>query len=195
MRVEIRRLHRRLKATSVFITHDQIEAMTLADRLVVMKDGRIEQIGAPAEVYRAPASLFVAGFIGSPLMNLLPARRIAADVIAFRDGTQLRLSRSAVPIPRAEELILGFRPEEAIIAEKGPETLSFAIEMTEEIGTGRLLHGRIAETEAVLALPAGARALAQGTPVALRVPETALHLFDADTGLRLDNPPLTLAAE
>src|SRR5204862_3167902 len=74
MRVEIRRLHRRLKATSIFVTHDQVEAMTLADRLVVMNHGRIEQVGYPADVYRRPASRFVAGFIGSPPMNFLAAR-------------------------------------------------------------------------------------------------------------------------
>jgi sn-glycerol 3-phosphate transport system ATP-binding protein len=196
MRVEIRRLHRRLKATSVFVTHDQIEAMTLADRLVVMNGGRIEQIGAPAEVYRAPASLFVAGFIGSPAMNLMPGRRTGPDLIELAGGAGLRLPRSAVPVPQGPALVLGFRPEEAVIAEKpGPDTLPFSVEMIEEIGTGRLLHGRIAETEAVIVLPVGARTVASGATVAFRVPETALHLFDANTGLRMDSPPLTLAAE
>ena len=83
MRVEIKRLHQRLGATSIFVTHDQVEAMTLADRLVVMNEGRIEQVGAPAEVYRRPASRFVAGFIGSPAMNFFPARLVSSDVVAL----------------------------------------------------------------------------------------------------------------
>lgn len=90
---------------------------------------------------------------------------------------------------------LGFRPEEATIAEKGAETLSFTLEMVEEIGTGRLLHGRMAETEVVLALPATTRTLTPGMVVGVHVPETELHLFDSDTGLRLSGSLLTLAAE
>ena len=95
MRVEIRRLHRRLGATSVFVTHDQIEAMTLADRLVVMNQGRIEQVGTPAEVYRRPASRFVAGFIGSPPMNFLEAHLVDPATIALPDGRRLRLGAGA----------------------------------------------------------------------------------------------------
>src|SRR5262249_15522696 len=91
MRVEIKRLHQRLGATSVFVTHDQVEAMTLADRLVVMNSGRIEQMGAPADVYRRPASRFVAGFIGSPPMNFLPAQVVSRNVVALAHDGEVRL--------------------------------------------------------------------------------------------------------
>src|SRR5262249_40726792 len=86
MRIEIRRLHNRLKATSVFVTHDQVEAMTLADRVVVMNAGCIEQVGAPTEIYRRPATRFVASFIGSPAMNLLPGRVASAGVLETAGG-------------------------------------------------------------------------------------------------------------
>src|SRR5262249_56826103 len=93
MRVEIKRLHKRLGATSVFVTHDQVEAMTLADRLVVLNQGRIEQVGAPADVYRRPVTRFVAGFIGSPPMNVFPGRVMAPDLVALEDDPAQPLAR------------------------------------------------------------------------------------------------------
>ena len=94
MRIEIRRLHQRLNATSIFVTHDQIEAMTLADRLVVMNEGRIEQVGAPADVYRRPSSRYVAGFIGSPAMNFFEARVRAPEVVIVAEDDQAAGRRS-----------------------------------------------------------------------------------------------------
>jgi sn-glycerol 3-phosphate transport system ATP-binding protein len=193
MRVEIRRLHRRLKATSIFVTHDQIEAMTLADRLVVMNRGRIEQVGAPAEVYRRPASRFVAGFIGSPPMNFLAARLAAPDVAALGDGSRLRLPAAAGGTDAA--VVLGFRPEDVRLEPRpGADGLPFELEMVEELGAGRLLHGRIAGTECVLALAAGGDAPLAGN-VLVRIPPDAIHLFDADSGTRLQSGRESLAAE
>ena len=195
MRVEIRRLHRRLKATSVFVTHDQIEAMTLADRLVVMNQGRVEQVGAPAEVYRHPASRFVAGFIGSPPMNFLEARMTAPGLAVLGDGARLRLS-GAAGLPMSETpFVLGFRPEEARLAERaGADTLPFELEMVEELGAGRLLHGRIAGTECVLALASGAEQAAEGE-LAVRLPPDSIHLFDAAGGARIAPGQESLAAQ
>src|SRR5882724_10627493 len=193
MRVEIRRLHRRLKATSVFVTHDQIEAMTLADRLVVMNQGRIEQVGAPADVYRRPASRFVAGFIGSPPMNFLEARLAAPDVAALGDGSRLRLAEAAGGIDAP--VVLGFRPEDARLELRpGADCLPFELEMVEELGAGRLLHGRIAEAECVLALAAGSELPAEGK-LLVRIPPDAIHLFDADSGTRRISGPESLAAQ
>src|SRR5207244_9553442 len=112
MRVEIRRLHRRLKATSIFVTHDQIEAMTLADRLVVMNRGRIEQVGAPEEVYRRPASRFVAGFIGSPPMNFIEAQVQAPDWLELADRSKLHVPATLSRPPEAGRVGLGIRPED-----------------------------------------------------------------------------------
>jgi ABC-type sugar transport system ATPase subunit len=105
MRIEIRRLHQRLNATSVFVTHDQIEAMTLADRLVVMNEGRIEQVGAPADVYRRPSTHYVAGFIGSPAMNFFDARVVTADRVTFGRNAALGLPRNG-NLPPAGNAVL-----------------------------------------------------------------------------------------
>jgi sn-glycerol 3-phosphate transport system ATP-binding protein len=193
MRVEIRRLHRRLKATSIFVTHDQIEAMTLADRLVVMNRGRIEQVGAPAEVYRRPASRFVAGFIGSPPMNFLEARLAAPDVAALADGSRLRLPEAIGGIEAP--VVVGFRPEDVRLeARPGADGLAFELEMVEELGAGRLLHGKIAGTECVLALAAGSDVPAAGG-LQVRIPPDAIHLFEADSGTRVVPGRASLAAQ
>ncbi|CAK8739494.1 sn-glycerol-3-phosphate import ATP-binding protein UgpC [Sodalis praecaptivus] len=122
MRLELQQLHRRLKTTSLYVTHDQVEAMTLAERVVVLNQGRVEQIGTPTEIYRRPATLFVAGFMGSPAMNLLPGR-ISAD------GCWLRLDNGpalALPVVRADlagrALTAGIRPEQIQRASRNPRT-------------------------------------------------------------------------
>jgi sn-glycerol 3-phosphate transport system ATP-binding protein len=185
MRIEIRRLHQRLNATSIFVTHDQIEAMTLADRLVVMNAGRIEQAGTPAEVYRRPSTRYVAGFIGSPAMNFFPARAIAADRIAFGADAALDLPRNTGRLPESNGITLGVRPEEIQIVPGGGEgTLPFDIEMVEELGSGRLLYGRLAETDCILASPS-ATASSAGQKIFVRIPAESVHLFNAETGARI----------
>jgi sn-glycerol 3-phosphate transport system ATP-binding protein len=186
MRIEIRRLHQRLNATSVFVTHDQIEAMTLADRLVVMNEGRIEQVGAPADVYRQPSSHYVAGFIGSPAMNFFDARMVAADRIAFGRNASLSLPGNGTLPPAGAALILGVRPEDLQITPDGGDgSFPFEIEMTEELGAGRLLYGRLADTDCIAATPA-AMAPAAGKPVFARIPAGSVHLFSADGGARIN---------
>jgi sn-glycerol 3-phosphate transport system ATP-binding protein len=185
MRVEIKRLHQRLGATSIFVTHDQVEAMTLADRLVVMNKGRIEQLGAPAEVYRRPASRFVAGFIGSPPMNFFPARLAMPDLIVLESEQRLRLAADGGALPVGSAVIVGFRPEDMQLAQPASaDAIPFSTDMVEELGAGKLLHGRLAGMECVAALPS-AGAPATLATLSLRIPPECIHLFNAETGLRV----------
>jgi sn-glycerol 3-phosphate transport system ATP-binding protein len=193
MRVEIKRLHQRLGATSIFVTHDQVEAMTLADRLVVMNKGRIEQVGAPAEVYRLPASRFVAGFIGSPPMNFLPARVVSPDLIALDSGHRLALAGSARSLPVGAAVVAGFRPEDLRL-EASADAIPFETEMVEELGASRLLHGRLAGADCIVAVPSGVAAATLG-PLFVRIVPGCLHLFDAETGNRVEPLPAALVAE
>ncbi|AUH62774.1 sn-glycerol-3-phosphate import ATP-binding protein UgpC [Paracoccus zhejiangensis] len=163
MRLEIKELQKRLRTTSLYVTHDQLEAMTLADRLVVLNMGKVEQIGTPLEVYRRPASAFVAGFIGSPAMNLIPAR--------------------AVPhLPgSAHAGLLGIRPEDMDITADGP--IELRINAVEELGAQRLVHGLVGGEAFTVTAPSDADL---GEVLRLSVPAQALHRFDADSGKRLD---------
>jgi len=176
MRSEIRQLQRRLGTTSVYVTHDQVEAMTLADRLVVLNGGRVEQIGAPLEVYRRPASVFVAGFIGAPAMNLLAVER---------DGDLLRLGPRALPnpVPGRGAALLGLRAEDLHLLSPGhPAGLPVQVGHVEELGPQRLIHGTAEGQPIICALASD-----QPVPQALTIgfAPGAAHLFDAGTGLRL----------
>jgi sn-glycerol 3-phosphate transport system ATP-binding protein len=191
MRIEIRKLHNRLGVTSIFVTHDQIEAMTLADRLVVMNAGRIEQVGAPDDVYRRPATKFVAGFVGSPSMNLIAC--------AVASPSQLRAESRVFPVAQSlqtgQKVLLGVRPEDVIVcAALEPGSTQMDVDFIEELGSFRMLHGRVAEGDFCVQIPASDR---RGTgPLALRLDPLKLHLFDNDTGLRIDPaPPHAAAAE
>jgi sn-glycerol 3-phosphate transport system ATP-binding protein len=186
MRIEIRRLHQRLNATSIFVTHDQIEAMTLADRLVVMNEGRIEQVGTPADVYRRPSSHYVAGFIGSPAMNFFEARVLAPDRVAFGSNAALSLPRNTRLPAVGETVMLGVRPEEMQIAHaSGGDAFPFDVEMVEELGASRLLYGRLAETDCIVATPS-AIAPSPGKAVFARIHAESVHLFSAESGTRID---------
>ncbi len=177
MRIEIRKLHNRLGATSVFVTHDQIEAMTLADRLVVMNAGRVEQNGTPSEVYSKPASKFVAGFIGSPPMNLLAAVVSGPEEVAI-DG--LRIATPVHGLAVGRKVTLGMRPEDVVA---GVEGFDMEVEFSEELGAARLYHGHLAGEAIVLQVPSGGKVPGR---VRFEVPASAVHLFDAQTGLRLE---------
>src|SRR5882672_1934390 len=131
MRTEIKELHQRLKTTSVYVTHDQIEAMTMADKIVVMNDGRVEQIGAPLELYDRPQNLFVAGFIGSPAMNFLNGTIRANGALAFEGAHGVRLPLAAAPAGSdGHPVIYGIRPEHFVIAEDGAEAEVQVVEPT-----------------------------------------------------------------
>ena len=177
-RLEIQKLHAELGVTSLFVTHDQIEAMTLAQRMIVMNAGRIEQIGTAEEVYGRPESTFVASFIGSPPMNLLKGQ---AEGQRFTTGGQT-LDLPA-PAPRNGELLLGVRPEHAELAGAG---WPLKVQMLEMLGAERLVYGELGDTaftlriEAVLTPPRG------GDTVYLRVDASRLHWFDPQTGRRVE---------
>ena len=201
MRVEIRRLHQRLSATSVFVTHDQVEAMTLADRLVVMNDGYVEQIGLPKQVYDRPASRFVANFIGSPPMNILPGT-------ISNDGTRLVLAGGqSVPIdPRVGALApgayveAGVRPEHVHLAAGGDGMMINAVfDFMEELGAERLYHGRVGDHEFIVQDGQEARVPEFGEAITLAIDAGHIHLFDLESGRRIDDMmvhhPTAAAAE
>ncbi|WP_375057549.1 sn-glycerol-3-phosphate ABC transporter ATP-binding protein UgpC [Zobellella sp. DQSA1] len=181
MRLEIKRLQRRLDTTAVYVTHDQVEAMTLADRLVVLNQGRVEQIGRPMEVYRRPASLFVAQFIGSPAMNVIPAH-IVNGSLTLEDGQRLD-----VPAEYPDgEVRLGLRPEQ--LRPTGPgQGLRVELVMREALGGEQLCYCRLPGTERQLvARLDGELALAEGAFLFLAIEPGQLHLFAADDGRRLE---------
>jgi len=181
MRIEIRRLHQRLGGTSVFVTHDQIEAMTLADRLVVMNAGRIEQLGSPREIYRRPATLFVAGFIGSPAMNIMTAQVIGPGQAVLESGLLVGFD-PALEVAAGMTVALGIRPEEVETGATGTTTIP--IEFVEELGAGHLAHGSFEGGDFVVSLPSGVEA-PRGGRLAIHLPPAAVHLFDPVSGRRI----------
>ncbi|MBP6017875.1 MAG: sn-glycerol-3-phosphate import ATP-binding protein UgpC [Burkholderiaceae bacterium] len=188
MRLEIQRLHQRLKTTSLYVTHDQVEAMTLAQRMVVMNKGIAEQIGTPIEVFEKPASIFVASFIGSPPMNLIPVQVNGQRQVLDEKGLALQIAPELVPAMVANrEVFMGMRPEHMRLHADG---VPIIIEMVEVLGSEQLVHGRHADTPVVLRCPIG---LTKSYP--LEVGETIqvgvdgvhpLHWFDKETGKRID---------
>ncbi len=177
-RVELAELHQRLGATMIYVTHDQTEAMTLADRIVILNNCRIEQVGSPMEVYSRPASRFVAGFIGSPPMNILPVTLTGSgDRAAARLG-----DGSVVPLPMAPggdgRFDLGIRPEALTVVTTGGLTSATAT-VVERLGERTLVYARLSDGALVIAQDSGKSLVKAGQPVRLDFDSTALHLFDA----------------
>jgi sn-glycerol 3-phosphate transport system ATP-binding protein len=176
MRVEIKRLQQQLGTTALYVTHDQVEAMTLADRLIVMNAGIADQIGAPLDLYERPETMFVAGFIGSPAMNLIPGRLDAGGVA---------VAGAVLPPARGEpgrQVVVGLRPEHLEAAPDGP--LSVRVELLERLGADTILHGTIDSTRMTARVP-GSFALELGSTVAFAIRPEHIHLFDPDTGKRI----------
>ncbi|HEX7084461.1 MAG TPA: ABC transporter ATP-binding protein [Gaiellaceae bacterium] len=174
-RVNLQSLHRRLGATFVYVTHDQIEGMTMGDRIAVMRDGILQQLAPPKELYDNPANLYVAGFIGSLKMNFVPVR-VEADVVRA-SGFDLRLRR---PVP-AREAILGVRPEQfADSPGDGRTSVRLAVDIVEVLGSDQLLHGTCGGDKLVARVSAkmGVRV---GDTVTLGLDEHVVHLFDSLT--------------
>ena len=182
MRFEIQKLHHNLGTTSVYVTHDQVEAMTLAERMVVMSAGITEQIGTPSEVYERPATQFVAGFIGSPAMNFLRGRADASGLVLADDG------RLAVPVPAAlvgRELVLGIRPEHLEVCTPDEALFTLQTEMREMLGADTLVHGLFGK-ELLVARLSAAEHPSPGQALPLRPLPGSLHWFDATSGARLE---------
>nr|WP_312970499.1 sn-glycerol-3-phosphate ABC transporter ATP-binding protein UgpC [Brucella intermedia] len=176
LRVEIANLHHELKTTSIYVTHDQLEAMTLADRIVLMKDGRIEQMGTPEEIYQAPATLFAAGFIGTPNMNFFEL-----------DANGERIGDETISLPRPSGLkpgpvTVGIRPGAFMLNEAGGN-IRGEIERNEFHGESRLVTVRAGKHLFNIAVPASMR-LREGHNIGLDVTPDSLHFFDPQTGLR-----------
>jgi sn-glycerol 3-phosphate transport system ATP-binding protein len=179
-RLEIQKLHRDLSITSLFVTHDQVEAMTLAQRMMVMNAGKMEQFGTPEEVYQRPATTFVAGFIGSPPMNLL---RGQAQGARFRiGGHELALPG---PAPRDGDLVLGLRPEHASWGPDGGTTWELQVDVVETLGAERLVYCRLGESLFTVRIDGMLSAPRPGEHVPLGVVAERLHWFDADTNQRI----------
>lgn len=175
MRLEIKKLHQRLGRTIVFVTHDQIEAMTLADRIVVMKDGVIQQVGTPGELYRSPANIFVARFIGSPSMNLMPAIVASGSVIA--EGLPA-LEAAGI----AEGAIqLGIRPDALVVNGPGQLAMSASVRVVEPLGPDALVYAEFGPHE-VIAKSDGRLLPKPGDIVRLAADPADLHLFGCDGG-------------
>jgi sn-glycerol 3-phosphate transport system ATP-binding protein len=179
MRVEIKRLQQELGTTSLYVTHDQVEAMTLADRLIVMNAGSVDQIGPPLDLYERPATVFVAGFIGSPAMNLFPGE-LAPGGIAAGDLTLPLVCRPGEP---GSPVTVGVRPEHLELAADGPIVLR--PELLERLGADTIVHGRLPDGARLVARTAGVANLPLGEPVRLAVRPEQIHLFDQSTGGRL----------
>jgi sn-glycerol 3-phosphate transport system ATP-binding protein len=190
MRLEIQRLHGRLKTTSLYVTHDQIEAMTLAQRVIVMNRGHAEQIGAPTEVYERPATTFVAGFIGSPGMNLLNGW-ITEDGAFFEvAGEGPKLPVAGVPcvgreVAAGRACVLGIRPEHMTPSDAVVPSATLAVDSCELLGADNLAHGRWGKHDVTVRLPHGHRPQA-GERLQVALPAQHIHFFDEETGRRIN---------
>jgi len=180
MRHEFAELHRQLGTTTLYVTHDQVEAMTLADRIVVMRDGRIEQIGTPRELYARPANIFVAQFLGTPRMNILPATMAEGGRAMLADGRGIALPPLAAAPPAGTPLSIGIRPEDIAIGD-APGALSFAIGFIERIGGLATLHLRgCEEGEPIACQWRDDGSLGEGDTVSASFAPGHLHLFGTD---------------
>lgn len=177
MRIEIRALQQRLGVTSVYVTHDQVEAMTMADRIIVLNAGRVEQVGTPTEIYEQPASTFVAGFMGAPPMNLMTAQ-IAAGRLQLNEETVLPLDPPAVAL---ETVLVGYRPEDVRLGGDGSVVLQ--VEIVEELGAHRLLHGTLGGQPFSLSVGKDEQAATGPQPITL--PRDRVHFFHPERGSRI----------
>ena len=189
MRVEIRKLHQKLGTTTLFVTHDQVEAMTLADRIVVMNNGAVEQVGTPFEVYHRPQSVYVAAFIGTPGLNLLRGVTDPAHgLIHLADCQTLGYDRERWPDAGAVEVLAGFRAESVHLDPPG-HGIKAALQFTEELGASRLLHAELGGSP-VIALSSGFHGNQTQPALTLGINPADVQLFDVKSGRRIagENP-------
>ncbi len=182
MRVEIKRLQRRLGVTSLYVTHDQVEAMTLGDRLIVLNQGVAEQIGTPLELYERPETLFVAGFIGTPAMNLLPGR-LENGSLLVDGGGRVALPASLMDVAPPAGVTLGIRPEHLTIGTGSSIQVPVRVELVEHLGADVLLHTRLSEAGPLITarLPSGT-GLPSGKSLVLSADPDAVRLFSNEDG-------------
>lgn len=179
MRIEIARLHSELKATMVYVTHDQVEAMTLADRIVVINKGKIEQVGSPLELYHHPKSKFVATFIGSPKMNLLKVN-FTGEGVDLNDGTQIQIPQKNMSIKTGDALELGIRPEHIELTNLSHGALEGRVEVIEYLGNETFAHLDVGSnaSELIVARLDSQTTVEKNQLLYLKLPVDRLHLFD-----------------
>jgi multiple sugar transport system ATP-binding protein len=198
-RAELARLHQRLKTTTVYVTHDQVEAMTMGSRIAVMSEGLLNQVGTPQELYDHPVNRFVAGFIGSPAMNF-----IDVTVAGSGDATTLQAPDASIPVPQrlravvgapGRTLVAGFRPDHLEIGEGGAAaaTIRGRADVVEYLGAQELLHVSAAGKD-IVAIVSAAHQVQPGDALTLRLPLDKLHVFDTESGLSLDVQAKQVAA-
>ena len=190
MRVEIAKLHQRIDATMIYVTHDQVEAMTMADIIVVLRMGRVEQVGTPLALYNEPANLFVAGFIGSPKMNFLEAsvvgRRERGVEVRLNDGTLLALPRQPGGAGDGDRLTLGVRPEHLVIRDEDGSgdcshpRVRVAVNLTEPLGGESFVYGSLQSGEPVTIKQPGQIFIKSGATIAVAIDPELCHLFDSE---------------
>jgi sn-glycerol 3-phosphate transport system ATP-binding protein len=188
MRLELRNLHESLGITSVYVTHDQVEAMTLGDRLIIMDDGYVEQIGSPLEVYEKPATQFVAGFIGSPAMNFIDVQINADDKSIEMPGeVRIPIDGGRLPDYTGKGLALGIRPEHFEMTKKQEGVMHLNVDHVELLGADTLVHGHFGEekTSLTVRMP-DIYHFTKGTTLSLTVSPQKMHLFDKNTGKRIE---------
>lgn len=187
MRIEIKQLQERLGITSVYVTHDQVEAMTLGHRLVVLNAGIVEQLGTPIELYQRPASAFVAGFIGSPAMNFAKAK-INGDGsgVDLSDGAEFTLPDGEFTGLANRNVLLGIRPEDLILAQNTNSTTNLTTTLVEQLGADTLVHGHFGSNQTDMTIRLnGIQSFKKGEHLPLQVSPQKIHLFDPDTEKRL----------
>ncbi len=179
MRVELSKLHAELGTTMIYVTHDQVEAMTMADRIVVMRDGVIEQAGSPLELYNRPANRFVAGFIGSPKMNFLEGVAESSDAshlsVKLQGGEQVSLPHAA-RVAVGDPICVGIRPEHVELAESG---LPMQVVLTEQLGGNTVLYGNLSAQQPLVVQVVGQSHIKRGDTVRVSLPAASCHAFDA----------------
>ena len=187
MRLELRNLHENLGITSVYVTHDQVEAMTLGDRLIILEDGYVEQIGSPLEVYERPASRFVAGFIGSPAMNFLDAHiNTDGQYVEIPGDIRLALTNRRMLSQGGKKVTIGIRPEHFELTDDVAETIHLVVDHVELLGADTLVHGHFSKDKNLLTirLP-DIHHFNRKTILPLSVSPEKIHIFDRKTGHRL----------
>jgi len=196
MRVELSQLHRSLDATMIYVTHDQVEAMTMADRIVVLNAGRVEQFGTPMELYHHPATKFVAGFIGQPNMNLIPAtvREARADAVTveMEGGHVMTLPVDGNTVQTGHKVEVGIRPENVELGTLGSSGLDVAVNVLERLGGVSITYGTIGQNTRFCASLPGDAPVREGTRIGLHVHPRDCHIFDVKGNVlrRRDAPAL-----